>query len=456
MSILPPTIGAGLLIANSDNGWQPRTLLLPSPVVTLRYNDGATHLFTPRSAEPFLTISKNPVDVLDDVLTAIRRHLPAAGPMSGKPAFPVALIAASYEFGRVFHPHERAFPHFAQQTDDDFFASIHLDAYRPHASGAPERIGYAGSIPADWLPGAPALQNGPATTHEPPPISPFPHNCDQNHPLVSQLSKTDYTDAVRSIHDLLKSGDTYQVNLTVPLRGSTSASPEQLFDAALYRGGASYAGMMLLPAGTLLSLSPELYLRRRGAVIETRPIKGTRRIGPDGLEAARSALLASAKDRAEHVMIVDLERNDLGRICTNGSVTVDPFLRIVEHPLLLHMESTVSGTLRPGTTLREIFEATFPGGSITGAPKKRALEIIGSLEQSPRGVYCGAFGWIDASGDCELNLPIRTAMARPNGTIEYHSGGGIVADSTAGDEWNELLHKAEFMSQILKDVARPG
>ena len=210
--------------------------------------------------------------------------------------------------------------------------------------------------------------------------------------------------------------------------------------------------MMLLPNGTLLSFSPELYLRRRGNHIETRPIKGTRRIGVEGLEATRAALLASDKDRAEHVMIVDLERNDLGRVCVSGSVTVDPFLQVVEHPLLLHLESTVSGLLRPGVTMCEIFEATFPGGSVTGAPKKRALEIIGALEKSARGYYCGAFGWIDADGDCELNLPIRTALIRDDGSVEFASGGGIVADSTAEQEWNEIHAKAEFMQQVLHDV----
>ncbi|MEO8377619.1 MAG: anthranilate synthase component I family protein [Candidatus Sumerlaeota bacterium] len=448
----PPTVGAGLLIANSDDGWQPRTLLFASPIVLIRYNDGVTKLFTAQSAEPFLALKQNPLDVIGDVLRAIRKHVPAVGPMSGKPAFPLAMIAASYEFGHAFAPHQNAFPHSPQLNDDEFFGSIHLDAYRPHGTGAPERVGYAGVIPAGWLPGAPALQNSSAGSHDPPPITPHSHEGKNNRALESLVEKSVYTKSVSAIQELLKSGDTYQVNLTTPLRGETSASPEQLFDAALYRGGAAYAGMMLLPNGTLLSSSPELYLRKRGYSIETRPIKGTRRIGVEGLEAARIALLASAKDRAEHVMIVDLERNDLGRVCESGSVTVDPFMRVVEHPMLLHLESIVSGTLRGGVTIREIFEATFPGGSVTGAPKKRALEIIGDLEKYPRGIYCGAFGWIDADGDCELNLPIRTAIIRNDGAVEFHSGGGIVADSTADQEWDERLNKSEFMQQILKDV----
>lgn len=447
-----PTIGAGLLIANGDHGWQPRTLLFPCPVVTVRYRDGVAQLFAARAVEPFLVVRKNPLVVVDEVLRAIRRHLPAVGPMSGKPAFPLALIAASYEFGRVFAPHHDAFPHHSVSGDDEFFASIHLDAYRPHSTGAPERVGYAGVIPAGWLPGAPALQNAPAATHEPPPITPHPHGGNENRALHSLIEKDAYVRSIGKIHDFLKSGDTYQVNLTTTLHGETTAPPDRIFDAALHRGGAAYAGMMLLPNGTLLSFSPELYLRRRGNHIETRPIKGTRRIGVEGLEATRAALLASDKDRAEHVMIVDLERNDLGRVCVSGSVTVDPFLQVVEHPLLLHLESTVSGLLRPGVTMCEIFEATFPGGSVTGAPKKRALEIIGALEKSARGYYCGAFGWIDADGDCELNLPIRTALIRDDGSVEFASGGGIVADSTAEQEWNEIHAKAEFMQQVLHDV----
>jgi anthranilate/para-aminobenzoate synthase component I len=246
-------------------------------------------------------------------------------------------------------------------------------------------------------------------------------------------------------------GDIYQANLTVPLRGYTAARAEDLFDRALKRGGATYAGLLITPGATLLSFSPELYLRRRGTRIETHPIKGTLPIPPHagGVSQATEALMTSAKDRAEHIMIVDLERNDLGRLCVPGCITVEPLMQPVEHPLLLHLESRVKGTLRAGVTMNDLFAATFPGGSVTGAPKKRALEILAELEAGPRGIYCGAFGWIDAEGDCDLNLPIRTAVLRPDGEIEFHSGGGIVADSDPAGEWEELLTKARFFEGVL-------
>ncbi|MCC5874963.1 MAG: anthranilate synthase component I family protein, partial [Candidatus Sumerlaeia bacterium] len=349
-------------------------------------------------------------------------------------------------------PHQHCFPHATDLVDDEFFAAFHLDAYRPDSSGGTERMGYAGGVPSGWMPGAPALVT-PPYGHEPPPVQPHPL---EPGAVFSGFKPTwtreTHGRKMERIRKYLEDGDIYQVNLTLPFHGNTAAPPEVLFDISLQQGGASYGMNFITPTGTILSLSPELYLRRRKDTIETRPIKGTREIPnrADGVHEARESLTTSEKDRAEHVMIVDLERNDLGRLCETGSITVAPLAEPVEHPTVLHLESRVRGRLRENVTTHDLFAATFPGGSISGAPKKRALEIIAELEESPRGIYCGAMGWIDCEGDCDLNLPIRTAVLRPDGTIQIHSGGGIVADSTVDSEWQEILHKLSYMERVLQ------
>src|SRR5690606_15464300 len=153
------------------------------------------------------------------------------------------------------------------------------------------------------------------------------------------------------------------------------------------------------------------------------------------------------------IMIVDLERNDIGRLCEYGTVRVDPMMQTTTHPTVVHLESSVQGTLRANIGLRELVSCMFPGGSVTGAPKRRAMEIIGQLENRPRGIYCGAMGWVDHRGDCEFNLPIRTATLYDNFRLHYYAGGGIVADSTADEEWAELHQKARFIGEIVHNLA---
>lgn len=449
-----PTTGAAILLSGDGRGWDPPALLLPSPLVLLRFRAGIVRLLLPGAREPFLTREGDPLPLLDDLLDALRQHIPKAGPKAPKPSFPLAVIAAGYEFGARFDPHRDCFPHAGALEDDEFFAAIHLDAYRPDSRGGSERMGYAGRIPADWYPGAPALET-PPYGHEPPPVIPFPAGQGAaRQPLTPLWDAAAHRARIARLKEYLAAGDIYQANLTVPFSGTTAARPEDLFDIALQRGGASYAMTFLTPAGTILSFSPELFLRRRGADVETRPIKGTRTIASHagGVHEAREALLSSGKDRAEHVMIVDLERNDLGRLCLNNSVNVSPLAEPVEHPTVLHLESRVRGKLPPGVTVHDLFAATFPGGSVTGAPKRRALEIIGELEESPRGIYCGALGWIDCDGDCDLNLPIRTALIRPDGRLTAHFGGGIVADSDPDGEWAEIEHKLAFLKKVLEEA----
>ena len=192
-------------------------------------------------------------------------------------------------------------------------------------------------------------------------------------------------------------------------------------------------------------ISPELFLRVRQGEVLTRPIKGTRPRGvtPFDNDAARRELDTSEKERAELNMIVDLERNDLGRVCSYGSVRVASSGEIEELPTLLHRTAAVTGRLRPGTTVGELLAATFPGGSVTGAPKIRAMQIIAELETVPRGPYCGAIGWIGTDGNLDLNIAIRTAVCdTANGTARYFAGSGIVADSDPEKECDETLLKA--------------
>jgi anthranilate/para-aminobenzoate synthase component I len=201
---------------------------------------------------------------------------------------------------------------------------------------------------------------------------------------------------------------------------------------------------------TILGNSPERFLSLGAdGAVETRPIKGTRpRVADADADREIAAELAgAAKDRAEHVMIVDLERNDLGRICRPGSIEVASLARVVSLPTVHHLVSTVRGRLRPEIGLTALLAATFPGGSVTGAPKRRAMQIIDELEPAPRGIYTGATGWLGAAGDLDLAIAIRTAVLRA-GTLEVSVGGGIVADSTPEGELAETEVKARAFAAL--------
>lgn len=265
--------------------------------------------------------------------------------------------------------------------------------------------------------------------------------------------------AVGRIKDYLFAGDAYQVNLARRLTAAIGPGDPVWMAATLRaRAPAPHAVWMASrSAGVdapldryLVGNSPERFLRvSSDGVVETRPIKGTLPRGHDGATdaAARAALAASTKDHAEHVMIVDLERNDLGRVCQTGSVMVQDLLRIVELPTLFHLVSTVRGRLRDNVDLRELLQATFPGGSVTGAPKRRAMEIIEELEPFRRGIYTGATGWLGAAGDLDLAIAIRTATVAA-GVASLFVGGGIVADSHPTAEWEETEVKARAFLEL--------
>ncbi|HZS38774.1 MAG TPA: anthranilate synthase component I family protein [Polyangia bacterium] len=265
------------------------------------------------------------------------------------------------------------------------------------------------------------------------------------------IADADYRARVERVLDYLRAGDCYQVNLShrlfAPL-DDDGALP--LYLRLRAAAPAPLGAYLRTGAGALVCNSPELFLRASPSSLETRPIKGTR---PRGADAERDASLAavlraSEKENAEHLMIVDLERNDLGRVAVTGSVHVDGYARLVTLPTLHHLVSTVRARPRPGVGLGDLLTATFPGGSITGAPKLRAMEIIDELEGVRRGPYCGALGWLGASGHLDLALAIRTAVVR-SGELILSVGGGIVADSLPDEELLETRVKAEAFLRAL-------
>ncbi len=270
-------------------------------------------------------------------------------------------------------------------------------------------------------------------------------------PIAVGLDPSEHAARVARIQQYIAAGDVYQVNLTQRCRVPLQGAPLGLYGRLRALQPAPFGGYFDLGREQVLSNSPELFLRRRGDSVMTCPIKGTRRRGTTASEdmALVGQLCNDPKERAEHLMIVDLERNDLGRVCRVGTVRVPRFQEVLTLATVHHLVSTVAGELMSGTSTGDLLRATFPSGSVTGAPKIRALEIIDEVERGPRGFYTGTLGWIDASGDCDLNVAIRTAIAA-DGMLTYHVGGGIVADSDAEREYAECWLKARALRQALR------
>ncbi len=255
------------------------------------------------------------------------------------------------------------------------------------------------------------------------------------------VTRAAYEDAVRRVRDAIRDGEVYQVNLSQRFIFGV-ADAHALWRDLLTTLPAPFHAWIRAMDHEVFSTSMERFVRVRGKEIETRPIKGTRPRGATAEEDAALAaeLLSSPKDDAELSMIVDLERNDLGRICTPGSVTVREHKRLERYAHVQHLVSVVCGTMREGVGIAEVFRALFPGGSITGCPKIRAMEIIDALEPVTRHVYTGAIGYIAANGDCDFNIAIRSGVVK-DGLCHYSVGGGIVYDSDPAAEYEETLHK---------------
>ncbi len=271
----------------------------------------------------------------------------------------------------------------------------------------------------------------------------------------STFSPEGYRTAVRRAQEYIRAGDIYQVNLSQRFAVPLGDDPFGIYERLRAANPAPFAGYLNLPEVQVLSASPERFLLvdPRTRRVETRPIKGTRPRGrtPEEDRAMAAELLASAKDHAENVMIVDLERNDLGRVAQIGSVRVTELAILETLPTVFHLTSTVEGVLSEECSPVDLLLATFPGGSITGAPKIRAMEIIDELEPTARSVYTGAIGYLGFDGGMELNIAIRTILVK-GATAYFQAGGGIVADSDPDAEYDETLHKA---SALLSAVAGP-
>lgn len=272
-------------------------------------------------------------------------------------------------------------------------------------------------------------------------------------PLEPQLSPGGYGEAFAALQDAIQAGDIYQANLTFPLAGSYRGDPVLLYAALRPAAQAGYGGMVFDGSHWLLSLSPELFFSLRGDAAKVKPMKGTR---PRGQDAADDAALAqelaeSAKDKAENLMIVDLMRNDLSRVAVPGSVQVESPFAVESYPTVHQMVSTVHAQLQDGKGAADLIRAIFPCGSITGAPKIRAMELLGQIERDARGPYCGAIGRIDAAGDAAFNVAIRTLRLTPiennQGSAVLGVGSAIVADSKAMPEWREAILKGGFARQ---------
>jgi len=258
-----------------------------------------------------------------------------------------------------------------------------------------------------------------------------------------------YAAAFAQVQDFITAGDIYQANLTFGMEAKYSGSPAALYARLRQRQTVAHGAFVDLGGPVLLSRSPELFFSLTEAgQLTARPMKGTARRGRDAAEdaALRAELAGSEKNKAENLMIVDLLRNDISRIAEVGSVEVPGLFEIETYETLHQMTSRISAQLLPERRLSEIFHALFPCGSITGAPKIRAMQIIRALETCPRDAYCGAVGWISPSGAMQFNVAIRTATAHADGRLRLAVGGGVVHDSTAEDEYAEALLKARFAS----------
>ncbi|MEI6177037.1 MAG: aminodeoxychorismate synthase component I, partial [Verrucomicrobiota bacterium] len=263
-------------------------------------------------------------------------------------------------------------------------------------------------------------------------------------PFSAVSSHQEFLDGVRRVKEWIAAGDIYQVNLSQSFEAEvTGGSLFGLYESLRAASPAPMAAWLSLGEREVLCSSPESFLKISDKHIETRPIKGTRPRFADPSDDRRSAyeLQTSAKEIAELVMITDLLRNDLGQVCEFGSVEVAEMLCLESLAQVHHLVSTVTGTLRPETDALDAMAVCFPGGSITGAPKLRAMEIIRELEKQPRGIYCGAIGWLGFDGTCSFNIAIRT-IVRNEDKLVYQVGAGIVADSDPQQEYEETLHKA--------------
>lgn len=270
--------------------------------------------------------------------------------------------------------------------------------------------------------------------------------------IHSNFRKEDYLQAVQDMIHYIMEGDIYIANMTQQLKIKSNKSPYELFKTLRKNNPSPFGGYFNYGGFQIVSASPERFLQMKNRRVETRPIKGTRKRGatPEEDIQMREELEASEKDKSELLMIVDLERNDLNRVCVPGSVEVTELFTVEAYATVFHLVANIIGTLREGRNVMDLIEASFPGGSITGAPKLRAMEIIDELEHGRRNLYTGSMGWLSLSGDCDFNIVIRTAFYQ-DGTYHLGVGGGITSESELEFEYEETLQKAKAILEALHE-----
>jgi len=350
------------------------------------------------------------------------------------------LAFAAYEFGGALEP--SVVMHDAGSTPMVWLARIPAAVLVERATGAVHLVAEAGEETC-----LDTLRADLAAESTPLPAWQAPNNVVEDEPGA-------YLDGIRRIKDYIRAGDVFQVNYSRAWRAQSDAvvSPATLFARLAERNPAPFSALLDLGGQAVVSSSPERLFRIEQGRILTRPIAGThpRHDDPEEDAAQRERLIAHPKERAEHIMLVDLERNDLGRVCEPGSVTVDALMDVASYRHVHHIESTVTGRLRGDATLYDVLRALFPGGTITGCPKVRTMQIIAELEAAPRRAYTGSLGYINRDGGADFNILIRSFWVDGD-SVEVRAGAGIVADSDPERELAETRAKALGLLRALEE-----
>lgn len=412
-------------------------IVVARPVATLVYQQG--QLIQTERGQPQL-LQMDPFGALQHLIHDYFPDTPGLSDHADLPFIGGALGYFAYDLGIVIEP-------VPQATDagtllPDMAVGIYLWALiLDKQQQQLWYVDYRGNAAAHWTENA-ALFNNTAD------ITPF----ELTTKWQANMDKTSYSQKFDQVQHYLKSGDCYQINLAQRFEASYSGDEWQAYLTLRSKNAAPFSAFLRLPQGAVLSLSPERFLQLKAGQVETKPIKGTRPRFADAQLDKQSAdeLQTAPKDRAENVMIVDLLRNDLGKHCVPGSVKVPALFAIESFPAVHHLVSTITGTLSPSADACDLLRGAFPGGSITGAPKVRAMQIIAELEPNSRSVYCGAVGYINSCGDMDSNIAIRT-LVMAQGKAYCWAGGGIVADSQVDAEYAETFHKVNKILPLLTE-----
>ncbi|WP_347904989.1 aminodeoxychorismate synthase component I [Pseudomonas purpurea] len=401
------------------------------------------------SAWPLATLAVAPDENGKEFLQRLRDNLARLGtarlPAPYELPFVGGLIGyLSYDFGR----HLEALP--TQARDDLHLPDARFGLYdwalvSDHQNGTSQLV---------FHPSVAEHERGRLIEVFSHPASVAPEAFTLNGPMRADLSASDYQRALERIQQYIQAGDCYQVNFAQRFRAECQGDPWTAYCALRAACPTPFSGFQNLPdGGAVLSLSPERFVKVSDGHVETRPIKGTRPRGRDAAEDAANAaeLLASPKDRAENLMIVDLLRNDMGRTCRIGSVKVPELFSLESYPNVHHLVSSVTGELADDKDALDLIAGSFPGGSITGAPKIRAMQIIDELEPTRRGLYCGSLLYLDVRGEMDSSIAIRSLLVK-DGQVCCWGGGGIVADSEWQSEYQESITKVKVLLETLQNL----